>query len=1604
MKNFKRLLASVLCAALASQGMIAAVNVSAATTVSSGKSVSLDFEEYEENALPSGGWAFIDQSKLPANTTANDFFKVKTIKNADGEDTKALVFESSQPGTTEEQFKDKASARYTFDTPITGNYIEADYDILVKGIGATGNGYYGFMDNGYTMSDTEGKSITNWGSPIGADNAFYYNGAITMGFPKYLADQGKYDTSQNPRFALNKMGTDGQWVNVKKIYNINESTYSLWVDGAFKGTYDLGTITGSGVSANNGTIGGLSSFYISFTKDVINQFDVCAAVDNLKVTKLTDYVPGMISYDFETDRLGKLPSGMTVNPNALGVAANDEGKNIFYKVAKTTGYDGTPTKALYFKSQPTEGTEYIFGDGTGGGSASTITFSFDKIKSKYVEVSYDVKIEQDESAKFSAGFIAFKGDEKETAETVWGAPVNTEWVYKDVNAWNWKITKFDNSNYDGGKVYNSDGSSKWIRNTRVYDLENHTYSLYIDGVETVKDQPMIGVTSNKKTETSEAVSIGRFGVNTDLRAKTAGASVSYYIDNVYAKPVDYKHMPKNYSFSFENEAIGSIPKGWTADSKISGVSAEQVFSVQETTDKNGLETKALMFDSSSLETVAATDFPRIQYNNINIESGIIEASFDVKVEEMGDAEGADSFSGGVTFKNASGNEAQWGQPSNKITTYNYRGTKTYNEMGNGTRVFAKDENGGYTVPKWTSFRFVYNLNNHTYSVYVDEVLKQSDVKMNGAYANGVLADSTATMASNIMFLGSKTYKSKWYVDNVYVKEIIPEKVDNIYVAPDGDDANSGYSDDQPITLETAKKLAKDATLYTDLVTVHLAAGTYTGTLNLTAAESPADGKKIIYKAEGDVDFTGEYAIDASKFTKTTLADGKIYSADISGIDSLNEKNDYAFGSRDSGLYYGLVQNNTLMTLAKYPNFGYITTAESDVNVTGEANNYTAELAIPAEKAALWANANDIYVEGYFWGNWGYYGNGANVNDGKLVLGGLSNKFNFPRYTVSNLLEELDIPGEYYIDRANKKLYYYPIDENLDGISLVTDENAKIRLDGAKNIELDGINVKRTKGNAYKVVNSNNITINNAEIANVYAPYAIDISGSTNITIDNAKIHDLPAGGIYTDGGKALKDFTNGEIKIINSEIYNFARERKTYYPAVSLNGCGNTVSNCVIHDAPHSAIMFTGNDHVIEYCDISNVVTESLDAGAIYGGRSWVSGGTEIRYNNFHDITRFPVAKDDNRVMGVFFDDMLCGNKVIGNMFNNVSVPVGVSGGKGVEITDNVMTNCDNGITYTNPNSSYTAGYRETYEAFKAANFVDDEGNTNAKYDAWLEKYPYLTLIDSVSEFDNYVTNGVITGNVISGTDAADFKAASTLSKVLYENAADYENTYENNIVAASYDGTATWNKISAEIAKVGANVSKTTVVGATISLISATNTADGVQFVWFNHGGIGLEELIVADNSEFNNPVAEIYSNFNGAVVTGLERGKTYYWKAVAKDSFGNIAESEVATFKLDALKLGTIELDKAPAAGETVTAAIPVDMADGLEGTVIAVYRAGGKTVAVSTAALTNETTTIATAIPADADGEISAEFYFWNSLAGMTPLADAVNEYKVNETIVK
>ena len=140
----------------------------------------------------------------------------------------------------------------------------------------------------------------------------------------------------------------------------------------------------------------------------------------------------------------------------------------------------------------------------------------------------------------------------------------------------------------------------------------------------------------------------------------------------------------------------------------------------------------------------------------------------------------------------------------------------------------------------------------------------------------------------------------------------------------------------------------------------------------------------------------------------------------------------------------------------------------------------------------------------------------------------------------------------------------------------------------------------------------------------------------------------------------------------NNHIHHFGRWDRMYRPGVFLSGVGLRASHNLIHDAPHSAILFGGNDHLIEFNEIHNVCQESHDCGAIYAGRSWTLRGHVIQNNYLHHLS----GKDGGPCNGIYLDDLFSSATVQGNIFYQVLRPVFIGGGRDNLLQNNVFVDC----------------------------------------------------------------------------------------------------------------------------------------------------------------------------------------------------------------------------------------------------------------------------------------------------------------------------------------
>lgn len=128
--------------------------------------------------------------------------------------------------------------------------------------------------------------------------------------------------------------------------------------------------------------------------------------------------------------------------------------------------------------------------------------------------------------------------------------------------------------------------------------------------------------------------------------------------------------------------------------------------------------------------------------------------------------------------------------------------------------------------------------------------------------------------------------------------------------------------------------------------------------------------------------------------------------------------------------------------------------------------------------------------------------------------------------------------------------------------------------------------------------------------------------------------------------------------------------------AIEINGVGKYVANNLIHDAPHTSILFNGTENIIEFNELHSLALQTGDVGAFYIGRDWTQRGNVIHHNYFHDL------KDPGLhvVMAVYLDDWASGTIIYGNIFYRSGRSVFVGSGRDNLIADPVIATWERSV------------------------------------------------------------------------------------------------------------------------------------------------------------------------------------------------------------------------------------------------------------------------------------------------------------------------------------
>lgn len=389
--------------------------------------------------------------------------------------------------------------------------------------------------------------------------------------------------------------------------------------------------------------------------------------------------------------------------------------------------------------------------------------------------------------------------------------------------------------------------------------------------------------------------------------------------------------------------------------------------------------------------------------------------------------------------------------------------------------------------------------------------------------------------------------------------------------------------------------------------------------------------------------------------------------DLAEFEAFDSPPARGFGQPIRPVMTELFQRDKILPVAGWPNDGY---GRIDRGAALPADDHTT-FSVQGKDSANWKPEPDLRVFAYWFYDWAAQTFAASVlPDGRLALAGTGSQYGIKtgqRVRIENARSELDSPGEWYLDRANKRMYMLPM-TGATGPYELSVAVSLIQIEDSRNVNILNIAFEKTRGDAVTVRNSDNVVLDRVSIRNT-GNRALVVEGGRNCGVRNAVIEHNGEGGVTLSGGNRTK-LEHANHFLERSTVRDFSRLSKTLRVAAELNGVGQQVLGNVISDAPHTAIFFVGNDHRIADNEIFSVVKETSDAGAIYTGRDFTARGTVIENNFLHDIQADTKGRE---VKGVYLDDQASGITVRNNVFARVQQPVFIGGGRDNLVEDNVF-------------------------------------------------------------------------------------------------------------------------------------------------------------------------------------------------------------------------------------------------------------------------------------------------------------------------------------------
>ncbi|HNS32262.1 MAG TPA: right-handed parallel beta-helix repeat-containing protein, partial [bacterium] len=459
---------------------------------------------------------------------------------------------------------------------------------------------------------------------------------------------------------------------------------------------------------------------------------------------------------------------------------------------------------------------------------------------------------------------------------------------------------------------------------------------------------------------------------------------------------------------------------------------------------------------------------------------------------------------------------------------------------------------------------------------------------------------------------------------------------SIYVSLEGKDTNPGTKEKPFATVQRAQeevRKIKAQGMPEGGIAIYIRGGKYfiTDTITFEKEDSGTENSPIVYRSypkEKVRIIGGKQVTDFKSLTDPDIlrklpegAKGKIWVADLKAQKITDYGQLLPRGHSYPYMQPGAMElffNTKPMQLARWPKEGWekvadLVTPEGDEKIRGGTGYIQkGRFIYSGDRPERWQEEKNIMVAGYFLREWDkVHYNVSSIDTDKHIINlekdnrfHKSNLIHFSPvmkdtpYYFYNIFSELSAPGEFYIDRDAGKLYFYPPDK-IEGseIILSTLNSSIINIKDASNMVLYGLSLEGTWQNAIEMSGGRNNLIAGCTMRNT-GILGILINDGWNHGVVGCDIYDTGEGGVKLTAGHEEKIIRGGHC-VENNLICRFNRFSfgGGKFAISMYNGAGNRASHNLVYDAPYLAVTFSGNDNIIEYNEIYDVMYEGQGGG-----------------------------------------------------------------------------------------------------------------------------------------------------------------------------------------------------------------------------------------------------------------------------------------------------------------------------------------------------------------------------------------------------------------------